>query len=182
MERLPERLRNALQSQNGFILEGGGFHVRGACLSPAWHSLRAAWEGEFALHRLFPRAVQSDIPIAEDCFGDQFLLRDGHVLQLFGETGETKDTEKDWDEFIECVYADPLEFLHLYWLDHFRNEGGVLPPGSLLSVYPPFVAKECVNPSLRPIPALERRSALADFARQIQNVDDDQTIKITVRP
>lgn len=180
--RLPEGIRNALLSQNGFILEGGGFHVRGACLTPDWHSLRAAWEGEFALSQLFPKAEESDIPIAEDCFGDQFLLRAGHVLQLSGETGEIEDTEKSWEEFIEFVNADPVEFLQLHWLERFRNEGGVLMPGSLLSVYPPFVAKECVNPSMRPIPALERRSALADFARQIQNIENGQKIKIIVRP
>jgi hypothetical protein len=181
LERLPDAILNSLQRQNGFILEGGGFHVRGACFSPAWHSLGVAWEGEFALYRLFPQAEESDIPIAEDCFGDQFLLRGSHVLQLSGETGELEDTGRTWGEFIACAEADPVEFLKLQWLDRFRNEGGVLPPGSLLSVYPPFIAKECVNPSLRPIPALERRLALADFARQIQNLEDGQRIKITVR-
>jgi hypothetical protein len=163
-------------------MEGGGLHVRGACLSPAWHSLRAAWEGEFSLHRLFPQVDESDIPIAEDCFGDQFLSRRGHVLHLLGETGQIKDTGNSWEEFIESVNADPVEFLQLQWLERFRNEGSVLLPGSLLSVYPPFVANECVNPSLRPVPALELRSALADFARQIQNVDDGQSIKLTPRP
>lgn len=182
LTRLPEGILNALQNQNGFILEGGGFHVRGACLGPMWHSLRAAWEGEFAFNRLYPQVAESDIPIAEDCFGDQFLLRGGQVMQLAGETGEIKHTGKSWDEFIACVDADPVEFLQLQWLDRFRKEGGILSPGYLISVYPPFVVKECVNPSLRPIPPLERRSALADFARQIQNVQDGQKIRITVRP
>ena len=182
LKRLPETVLTALHCQNGFILEGGGFHVRGACLNPAWHSLRAAWEGEFSLHRLFPQVDESDIPVAEDCFGDQFLLRGGHVLQLLGETGQIKETGNSWEEFIERVSAAPVEFLQLHWLEHFRNAGGVLLPGSLLSVYPPFVAKECVNPSLRPIPALERRSALADFARQIQDVEDGQKIRIRVSP
>jgi len=103
-------------------------------------------------------------------------------LQLSGETGQIKDTGNGWEEFVESVHADPVEFLQLHWLERFRNEGGVLMPGSLLSVYPPFVAKECVNPSMRPIPALERRSALADFARQIQNIENGQKIKIIVRP
>ena len=175
-------MRTALQCQNGSILEGGGFHIRGACLSPEWHSLRAAWEGQFSLHWLFPQVDESDIPIAEDFFGDQFLLRGGHVLQLFGETGQFMDTENSWEEFIESVNANPVEFLQLQWLEHFRNEGGLLSPGALLSVYPPFVSKECVNPSLRPVPALELRSALADFARQIQNVEEGQKIKIKVCP
>jgi hypothetical protein len=53
-------------------------------------------------------------------------------------------------------------------------------PGYLLSVYPPFIAKECANPSIRPIPSLELRSCLADFAQQIRGVEDGQKIEIKV--
>lgn len=88
LTRLPAELSSALRSNNGFIAAGGGFHARGACLSPAWHSIRAAWEGEFALHRLFPAVKESDIPIAENCFGDQYLLREMQVVRLQGEDGQ----------------------------------------------------------------------------------------------
>jgi hypothetical protein len=180
LARLPEEISSALQSKNGFIAAGGGFHVRGACLRPAWHSIRAAWEDEFALHRIFPDVKESDIPLAEDCFGDQYLLRDLHVVRLQGETGEIEATQKTWIEFLACVEADPIEFLQLSYLSRFQEKGGVLMPGYLLSVYPPFIAKECANPSIRPIPSLELRSCLADFAQQIRGVEDGQKIEIKV--
>jgi hypothetical protein len=85
-----------------------------------------------------------------------------------------------WEEFLACAEADPIGFLQLSHLSRFQKEGGVLTPGFLLSVYPPFIAKECVNPSLRAIPALERRSCLADFSRQIENIQDGQRIMIKV--
>jgi hypothetical protein len=178
--RLPEDIAQEFQICNGFIALSAGLHVRGACLAPAWHSIRAAWEGEAALHRLFPAVKDSDVPLAEDCFGDQFLLRDGSVLRVFGETGELEETQLTWTEFLAAVEANPVDFLRLQPFQRFQQEGGVLEPGLLLSVYPPFVAKECVNPSLRPIPALDRRSSLADFARQIGSIRDGQKVKITV--
>lgn len=142
--------------------------------------MRVAWEGDLAIHRLFPAVEESDIPLAEDCFGDQYLLRDLQVVRLQGETGEIEATQKTWLEFLACVEADPIEFLQLSYLSRFQEEGGILMPGDLLSVYPPFVAKECVNPSIRPIPSLELRSWLADFARQIGGVEDGQRIRIRV--
>jgi hypothetical protein len=182
LTRLPEEIANALRNQNGFIVEGGGFHMRGACLSPLWHSLRAAWEGEFALNRLYPSVSETDIPFGEDCFGDQYLLRDKRVARLIGETGEIEDTGTNCAEFLAHIEAEPIEFLQLQHLCRFQQEGGILKPGYLLSVYPPFIAEECVNPSLRPIPALELRSCLADFASQIKEVQDGQKIRIEIAP
>lgn len=178
--RLPESLASMLAAQNGWIAYSGGLHVRGACLAPEWHSLRAAWEGEYALYRLFPAVSQHDIPLAEDCFGDQFLIRDGTVLRLFGETGELEELGLSWPAFLSRVEEQPVEFLDLQPLTRFSAEGGILLPGELLSAYPPFVATEG-GASLRPIPNLERRLFLADFARQIAGVEDGQQIEIVVK-
>jgi hypothetical protein len=180
LDKLPDDLAKALKTENGFIAVEGGFHVRGASLNPEWHSLRAAWEGEFALYQLYPTVRNNDIPWAEDCFGDQYLIRDGLVVRLSGETGEIEETHSTWSDFLSLSEEDPIEFLNLSHLERFRNEGGVLLPGQLLSVYPPFVTTEGGHPSLKPIPALERRAALADLARQISNIPDGQRIKIVV--
>ena len=48
LEKLPENLATLLRQTNGFIQYHGGLHVRGACLTPAWHSLRVAWLGDEA--------------------------------------------------------------------------------------------------------------------------------------
>ena len=179
--RLPEEIISAFRLQNGWIVADGGFHVRGACLKPDWHSLRAAWEGEFALCQLYSDVRETDIPIAEDVFGDQYLIREDRVVHLSGETGEVGETRLTWMEFLLRVEKEPIEFLQLSYLEEFRKMGENLLPGQLLSAYPPFCTKEGAEPSLRPVPSLELRAYHADFARQIKNAADGQKIKIVIR-
>jgi hypothetical protein len=65
-------------------------------------------------------------------------------------------------------------------LQRFRREGGILLPGQLLSVYPPFVTNSTLPRSIRAVPALELVSWLADFAKQIRNIPDGQQMRIEV--
>jgi hypothetical protein len=179
LDRLPNDIAASLSSRNGYIEHDGGFHVRGACTAPLWHSLRFAWEGPSALHRLFPAVRETDIPLAEDCFGDQCLLRDGLVVRLSGETGEVENLPLTWIEFLKQIEIDPIRFLSLQPLIRFRTEGGDLQPGESLSVYPPFIAKSD-DISLRAVPTVERISFLADLAQQIKHVADGERIRIVV--
>ena len=181
LARFPAEIVSAFELHNGFVALDGGLHVRGACLGPDWHSLRVAWEGQLALHSLYPAVLESDIPIAEDCFGDQYLIRDGAVVHLSAETGDVEKLDMNWPEFLRHADEDPVEFLMLSQLVRFLGDGGKINPGQLLSVYPPFIAKECVNPSLRAIPALERRSFLADFAKQIRDLPNGAKIQSVTR-
>src|SRR5260221_7066003 len=92
LQELPEDYLQLLNQVNGFILFNGGLHVRGAVMSPEWHSLRKAWIGEPSLHQLFAAVEEADLPFGQDCFGDQFLLRAGIVHKLHAEVGEVEST------------------------------------------------------------------------------------------
>ncbi|MCP9494943.1 MAG: hypothetical protein MSG64_10880 [Pyrinomonadaceae bacterium MAG19_C2-C3] len=167
-KRLPKNLQSLLQQENGFIAFDGGLHLRGACLSPAWHSLREVWAGEFALHELYPVINKTDVPFAQDCLGDQFILRQDVVHRLSSETGELDSLEISIETFFVKAEANPVEFLSLQPLLQFMREGGKLEPGQLLSVYPPFCTKESANGvSLRAIAMFDCLESLAGFARQI---------------
>jgi hypothetical protein len=181
LDAVPEAISQSLHRLNGFISKEGGFHVRGGCSAPLWHSLRAAWKGEFALHRLFPLVKSSDIPFAEDCFGDQYLLRHDQIVRLHGETGEIEELHLSWSEFLSRVDSEPLEYLELNLLREFQHEGGELLPGQLLSVYPPFVANYDGKRSMKAIASLERITWLADLARQIATIPDGQQVRIEVK-
>ena len=173
LARLSANHAGLLRQINGFIQFEGGLHVRGACRAPAWHSLRDAWEGEAAFHRLYPEVRPEDVPFAEDCLGDQFLLRDGQVWRLWAETGEIESLEVGLGGFFEAVQADPVEYLSLHPLLQFQREGGRLEPGQLLAAFPPFCIKESADGvSLRAIAAGERRRFLADLAAQLRDVPD----------
>jgi hypothetical protein len=177
--KLPEEYQELLHTVNGYVAYYGGLHVRGACQLPEWHSLRAAWLGPDAVHRLFPEVKPDDIPFAEDALADQFVIRSGIVWKLSAETGEVVSLGLDLAEFDAAVRADPDEFLQLGPLHQFRAEGGRLEPGELLSVSPPFVFKESADGvSLKAVPALERRRLLSALARQLRDVPDGTAVRI----
>lgn len=182
LDRLPCTLCGLLEQANGFIQFGGGLHIRGACISPDWHSLAEVWSGSLALWKLYPALESSDIPFGQDAVGDQFILRNDVVHCLLGETGELNSLNCDLFTFLQSAQDDPIEFLSLNPLLQFHNEGGQLQPGQLLSVYPPFcIAQAGSKVSLRAISAIERIGFLADFAAQISDLPDGTSIKITTR-
>ena len=173
LAKLPKALAALLEQTNGFIHFHGGLHVRGACLAPAWHSLRDAWIGKNAFHQLYPEVTPADIPFAEDYLGDQFLLRDGTVWHLLAETGEVESLESSFKEFMQNVEDDPGEHLGLHHLLQFQREGGHLLPGQLLAASPPFCQEESDDGvTLRAMPSGERRQFLADFAKQMRELPD----------
>jgi hypothetical protein len=178
---LPAELCALLEQINGFIQFAGGLHIRGACYEPAWHSLRAAWLGDDAFCRHYPAVRESDVPFAQDCLGDQFLLRNGKVIRLLAETGEVSQIGLGIYAFLTEAQADWTAFLKMQPLLQFQNEGGTLEPGELLSAVPPFCCMESGEQmSLRAVPARERLTFLADFSKQIANVPDGGHITFTI--
>lgn len=179
LTRLPAEYRRLLEIVNGYVAYHGGLHVRGACRSPAWHSLRSAWDGVDAIHRLFPSVAAEDLPFAQDALGDQFLWRDGGVWKLDAEIGELKPLKMTLPEFDAAVRADPDEFLGLGPLREFQAQGGNLEPGQLLSVIPPFVFKEsAARVTYRAVPVLDRLKFLSHLAGELRDVPDGATVRL----
>ena len=170
---LPGDLRRVLIDTNGFILHEGALHVRGASLTPEWHSLREAWLGPNAFHRLYEAVKISDIPFAQDQMGDQFLIRDGVILRLSAETGEIEPLADGLDDFLAKVQNDIETFLTV-------GLGHRMEPGQLLHAFPPFCVRDAVSPSLRAMAATEVIRFHADLARQIRDVPDGGQIEFKV--
>jgi hypothetical protein len=182
LSTLPANLASLLQQLNGFIQFHGGLHMRGACLEPPWHSLRNAWLGEHGFHRLYPAINPDDVPFAENCLGDQFILREGQVFRLAAETGVLESLNLGLPEFFRSVQDDPIGFLSLEPLLQFERDGGALEPGQLLAAYPPFCTKQAADGGvhLAAIPTDERRRFLAEFASQIRDVLDGGEIVLGI--
>jgi hypothetical protein len=145
---LPDNLLSLLKQVNGFIQFTGGLHVRGLCKEPEWHSLRAALLGENAIHKLYPVVEKTDIPFAQDCVADQYLLRDRTVYKLFAETGELKSLNFGLGSFLSAVSDDPVEYLGLEPLLQLQNQEQYLDPGQVIHVYPPFCTEEAKKGSI----------------------------------
>src|SRR5438552_1786768 len=149
LRELPADFVRVLSETNGFILHQGAIHVRGACLTPDWHSLRAAWRGAKAFHVLYEDVRPSDIPFAQDLVGNQFLIRESTVIRLFAETGEMEPLAPSLQDFFTRLSSDIERFLNV-GLNHKMQ------PGQLLWAYPPFCFEQSGGgSSLAPLPASE---------------------------
>jgi hypothetical protein len=163
---IPVELREIIEPSGGFILHHGAIHFRGCTAEPKWNSLREALGGESAFKSLYPDLLDSDIPFAQDQFGDQFILRDSKVYTLEAETGDISKFSESITKFMQGIENDIEEFLNI-GLDH------ILEPGQLLHAYPPFCTKESEDGvSLKPIPTFELIEFHADFAKQIKAIPD----------
>lgn len=181
LEDIPPEYRRLLETVNGYVAYHGGLHIRGACTAPLWHSLRSAWRGPEAIHRLFPAVTPDDVPFGQDGLGDQFVLRGGSVWKLQAEFGELAPLNMTLSEFDAAVRADPDNFLLLGPLHQFRAQGGGLEPGQLLSVMPPFVFQEAAESvSYRAIPMSDRLRFLSDLARQLRDVPDGARVRLCI--
>jgi hypothetical protein len=174
LSELPADLVTVLCEKNGFILHDGALHVRGACLVPEWHSLRAAMHGPNAFHVFYDDVRPADIPFAEDQLGDQYLIRDGVILRLSAETGEVEYLVENLEGFFRRV-SDNIEGFLNVGLDH------KLQPRQLLHIHPPLCFQESGKDAfLRALPASEVILSHADLARQIKNIPDGGHVRIEI--
>ena len=183
VDLLPSNLVELLKQVNGFVQFGGGLHVRGVCAQPDWHSLAQVMLGSEALHQSYRAVLPTDVPFAQDCVADQFLLRDSHVYKLQSETGKVEPLNLKLAQFFAAVEANPVEFLAMQALLRFRQDGGTLEPGQVLHVYPPFCTKEAADGvSLRCVSTVEALRFLADFSRQISGLAVGDKFRVRVEP
>jgi hypothetical protein len=181
IEILPDNLVSLLRQINGFVQYGGGLHLRGVCNEPEWHSIENMMIGPFSLHNSYPAITDTDIPFAEDCVGDQFLLRNRNVIKLFSETGEVEEYGFGLATFLNNASENTVEFLGMEPLLQLQNEGGELKPGELIHVYPPFCTKEAENGvSLKAVPSSEALLYLADFSKQISGLGEGEQFKVKI--
>jgi hypothetical protein len=170
-QSLTSDLWNMLTVENGFILSHGALHVRGACQSPEWHSLRAAMFGPMAFHHHYRSVLPSDIPFAQDMFGDQYLIRGKEILKLSAESDDLEPFAKSLKAFVNALDDNIEEYLNVS-LDFD------LQPGQLLLAWPPFVVASESSPQLKAIDGAEVISLHAEIARQIRDMPDGGTFSV----
>lgn len=173
LQELPDSLVEGLRELNGFVLHGGALHVRGACAWPEWHSLDFAMRGKAAFHELYETVLPSDIPFAQDLYGDQFLLRDEQVWRLFAETGELESMAGNLEEFWDGVKSNFTTYLNV--------DAAELEPGQLLLAYPPFCFEEAgLTVELSTVPAAEAIQFHARLALQLKDIPEGAKIKFNL--
>jgi hypothetical protein len=171
--RVPDYLKEFFIHQNGFIAFEGGFHICGCVLNPKWHSLGCFWYGELKLSNLFDSILPNDIPIGQDCFGDQYLIRENKIIKLLAESGDILFIGIGFNDFLKILLADPKGFLNIENIGHFKMK-----PGQLLSVFPPFCINSKSEISIKPIDLVDRILFLSYLSKQIKKFPDGTNLEI----
>jgi hypothetical protein len=179
LSKLPDNLVKLLQQVNGFIQFHGGLHVRGVCTQPQWHSISYVMKGKYALHKFYKAINTSDVPFAQDCVADQFILREKRIYRLYSETGEIEFCCNSLSEFFDLIQQSPVEFLRMQPLLQYQQNGGVLQPGQVLHVYPPFCTEQSkLGVSLRAVSIQEALAYLTKLSKSIASLKDGQDLEI----
>lgn len=172
---LPDYLKDFYVVSNGVVALNGGLHIRGCVKAPQWHSLGEYWFGDMKLSGLFSSLDINDIPFAQDCFGDQYIIRGNNMWRLSAEYDEIKDLEIDFSDFLKQVHDNPFEFLNIENIGYLN-----LKPGQLINVIPPFCVDSKSGYSLRPIGMEDQIRYLSDLSKQIRDLPDGTYIELKV--
>jgi hypothetical protein len=123
------------------------------------------------------------VPFAQDCVADQYILRDRKVHKLYGDTGELLELHLTLPEFFAAVDASPVEFLAMEPLQLHQKNGGVLLPGHVLHVYPPFCTQQAEHGvSVKAVPYKEAMAFLSSFSQQMPSMSNGQAFHFKVVP
>jgi hypothetical protein len=179
-EKLTDELQNLLKNYNGVTCLHGGFQIRGCVNEPKWISLEEIWTGKSSLYKIYDLLLENDIPFGQDCFGDQFLLRNNEVIKLSAETGEVEFLSVSLAEFLTKIEDNAIEFLNIPSFDRFIGLGIELLPGQMINVYPPFALNMGGNRSFRAVSAIEQIDFLKYLYLQIRDLPDGAQIEIKV--
>ncbi len=168
---LPKYIRDFYIKNNGFILGNGVVHIRGCVKKPIWHSLKEIWYGKDKLSNLYDSIQLNDIPIAQDCFGDQFFLRNNTMYLLKSEFDEIETFNCDFLEFMEQIYDLTPEEIDL------KNSHGIkLKPGQLINVDPPLVFDSPIGYSFKAIKAIDQIKNLSKLSKILKKRIDKELI------
>ncbi|MGL1889092.1 MAG: SMI1/KNR4 family protein [Reichenbachiella sp.] len=179
-KKLPVELANFLKQTNGLIALNGGIHIRGCVSQPNWISLDEVWTGESSLYRTYDCLTETDIPFAQDPFGDQFILRDETVWRLNSEYGELENLELSFNGFLNAVINNPIEFLMLESFNQLFEMNIRLEPGQLINVYPPFMFNSNDERSFKPVSTKEQIQLLKKLYLETKDLPEGQQIEIKV--
>ncbi len=178
---LPSDLTTILKQGNGFVCLYGGLHVRGLCSDPEWHALSAVSQGPRALQNHYEAISEKDIAFAEDCFGDQFVLRNGQVHRLYAETGQLCALSLGLTEFFERMTDDTSDFLDLPEFLHNWYVEGRLTPNRAVHVYPPFCMENTSDDySFKPILRTELMEYHFALSRRLRDLPDGAEMEFRV--
>lgn len=171
MQEIPTEYKRYLESGQPLWLYHGNLQIRGLSVEPRWNNLHRYWLGERAFHKAYNSLLETDIPFAQDCFGDQFILRKEIVFKLQCESDDYEKTGLSFSQWLNWIGENPDERLNV-------DTSVAISPGNLLMAFPPFCFKEASSASIKEISMDEVHAFHAEIASKIRNLGDGEKIEL----
>jgi hypothetical protein len=122
-------------------------------------------------------------PILFSVWGDVFLKRPDDIVWLNTGTGELTAVAKDEDEFRQLLRGWGRSDWFLPNLVASLHETGKRPAAGecfTYAIYPVFEEGKYVPENFKPVPAASHFGVSGDLHRQIQDLEDGATVRVTV--
>jgi hypothetical protein len=117
---------------------------------------------------------RTDLCVAEDGLGNQFVSRAGRVWRLAAETGAWHDVGTDLDGFFAAALADPDR-----WLGRHHPRGVTLAPGQLGLAYPPLcTAQAQAGIAVKGVPTEQVIAFHGQIAAQVRDLPPGATLQV----
>lgn len=170
---LPTEFNSFSHFKEGAWLYKGGLQVRGVDPSHEILDLHKYWQGDSSINDQYDILLDADIPFAQDCFGDQFIYREGEILLLSAECGELEHISESLSSFFSWVKSDPYTNLNI-------TDDLEVSIGELLFAWPPYCTEQGDNATIKATPAHEVIALHADLAKKIGGLPDGGSLSINV--
>ena len=102
-------------------------------------------------------------------------------MQLCAETGEIIDLDCDLKTFLNRIRSNSHDYLSLQQIKQLNEMGLTIANGQLFNVFPPFIFDSQTERSYKPISAMEQIEFLKDLYKQTKDLEEGQSIELTIR-
>ncbi len=175
-----DELLTLLEQKNGFYAFESALHVFPAASFEKEMTL-SRWNSFGLWRHQYGELVENLLCFAEDAFGNQFCIRDGHIASFDAETGQVERIAGDLMEWAGLILADYN--LHTgYPVAHqWQIQHGALPIGKRLALKVPLVLGGNYSlDNLYAVDAVEGMRFRGDIVHQIKDLPDGSQVQFRI--
>lgn len=179
-DRLRGQLFDLLQRKNGFYAFESALHVFPAA-SPTNGPDLEEWNSDTSWRHEYGDLASDKLFFAEDAFGNQFCIEDGHICAFDAETGACERMCSSFEEWAERI-LDDHDVLTGYPLLHaWQAAHGAIASGHRILPRVPFcLGGEFAIENLYASDAVRGMRFRGDLARQIRHLPDEAQVVLRV--
>jgi hypothetical protein len=174
------QIRSLLRRRNGFYAFESALHVFPATSSGKEITLRQ-WNSSTLWRSEYGELAEGALFFAEDAFGNQYCVHEGHVCAFDAETGELSVLADDLEKWASRLLVEYRVLTGYPLLHEWQERNGALPVGRRLMPKVPFVlGGDYSLANLYSLTAVSAMRSRGNLARQLKGVPDGAQVEFRV--